>query len=139
MKRFFTKEKSAKLTWAFLLLVGLFAFAPSSSISAQTDSFEDTVPAGPYVSPAEAILRLEAHVETIKPLLDFMSPPTQEYRNLKARIDFHLGIIAFLRAGKTVQESITSALAILRSDQHSTISRVKQQEYKQEAIDLLRP
>ena len=139
MKRTITKETSHKLTWTFLVLVGLFVFAPSSDLAAQTNTLEMTIPSGPYVAPADAITRIETHIDVIKPLIEFMSPNTQEYRNLVARIDFYYEIINQLKAGKTVQESILHALSVLSSDQHSTISKAKRLEYQQEAVDLLRP
>lgn len=138
MKRTFTKAISTRLTWTFLILAGLFVIAPSSDLTAQTHSLEITVPAGPYVAPADAITRIETHIDVIKPLVEFMSPNTQEYRNLSARIDFYYEIIRLLKTGKTVQESILGALSVLSSDQHSTISKAKRLEYQEEAVDLLR-
>lgn len=136
MKRTVTRESAVKLGMSVLLLLGLFLFAPTLS-QAQT-KLDESVPAGPYVSVQDAITRIEQHVDIIKPQIEFMSPGTQEARNLLARIDFYLDIIDRLQKGNTVQASIQGALNILSSDQHSTISKVKQLEYKQEAIDLLK-
>lgn len=129
-----------KLSFITLMLAGLFAFIPAQDTQAQTNSVQDFnfVPAGPYVTTDVAMTRVMNYVETIKPQLDFLAPHTQEYRNLAAKVDFYLDIHQHLTAGNPVQASIQHGLNVLVSDAHETLPKSMRQEYKEEAIQLLK-
>ena len=129
---------SLKLAIAGMILTGLFLFAPSQ---AQAQTFNDfyAAPNGPYTTPANAITRVEAKILTIKGLYEILDPHSQEYKNNAVKYSFYDAILAKLQAGKTVKESLETGLQVFSLDSSGDLSKGKREEYKQEAIYLLKP
>ena len=140
MKSTCTKGFSLTLTFVSLMMVGLLTLTPSQSAVAQSNVVQDFdfVPSGPYVAPNVALIRVENQIEVLKPQFDNLTPHTQDYRNLEAKVDFYLSILKSLEGGETVQASIKTALTVLVSDAHETLPKPLRQEYKDEAIQLLK-
>lgn len=130
---------SLNLTLVSLVLIGLSTLLPINDIRSQGQELVLSVPSGPYVTIDEAIIRVETKIEEIKPQFDNLIPGTQEYRDLQAEVDFYVSILENLNSGHSVQAAIEAGLQILNSDAHSTVSKEKRYEFRQEAIDLLRP
>jgi hypothetical protein len=128
-----------RLAVVSLIFAGLFLFAPSD-MKAQTSAVANfhSVPAGNYLAPAEAILKLEAQVLWIKGQFEVLDPASQEYKNNEVKYAFYTAILSSLQDGRTVVESIESALRIFDTDAVGQLPKGKKEEYKQDAINLLR-
>ncbi len=131
-----------RLALTGFLLAGLFWIMPSLS-QAQSSSVTAyglyNAPAGPYTTSAIAISRVEAQAQATKIQLSNLNPLSQDYKYLMVKYQFYTIIHEQLLAGKTVQESIEAGLKFLGTDAAADLPKSKKDEYKQEAINLLKP
>ena len=140
MKSTFPKLFAIKTMLLTFFVLGLFAVA-SPGVQAQTSEFTNnfaSIPNGPYVSPATAIVRLEEQCVTLKSALEFFNSSSQEYKNALAKYEFFNAILQPLYDGKTTEESLTQGLHGLTTDIYGKLTREKRQEFKDEAIELLK-
>jgi hypothetical protein len=142
MKRSVSPVHQFKLTFVGLLLAGLCWLMPShlqaqSSSTASVSFYE--APAGPYTTPAIAITRVENQIASIKSQLANVVHGSQEFTNLTVKEQFYSIIDDQLLAGKTVKESLELGLKLFTTDVASGLSKGKKEEYKQEALNLLKP
>lgn len=130
---------SFRLAIVSLIFAGLFLFAPSS-MKAQTSAVANfhSVPAGNYVTTDVAITRVEAQVLWLKGQFEILDPASQDYRNNEIKYAFYSTILSNLHDGKTVAQSIESALQIFDTDAIGQLPKGKKEEYKQDAINLLK-
>lgn len=140
MKSTFTKLCAIKPMLLTMFVLGLFAVA-SPGVQAQASDLTNnfaSIPNGPYVSPATAIVRLEEQCTTLKASLEFFNSSSQEYKTALAKYEFFNAILRPLYDGKTTEESLVQGLQGLTTDIYGTLSRTKRQEFKDEAIELLK-
>jgi hypothetical protein len=130
---------SFRLAIVSLIFAGLFLFAPST-MEAQTSAVANfhSVPAGNYVTPAVAITRIETQILWLKGQYEVLDPASQAYRNNEIKYAFYTAIMNNLNDGKSVAESIESALHVFDTDAVGTLPKGKKEEYKDDAINLLR-
>lgn len=140
MKSSITKVLNAKPIFICLIMVGLYVVsAPTLQAQSTQSSFNSgTVPNGPYVTPAVAISKVEAKILLLKEQYEILNPNTQEYTYNEIKYSLYTALLNNLNAGKTVKESLESAIPILSIDASSALPKTKREEYKQEAINLLR-
>ena len=142
MKRSFSPVHPIKLTLVSLLLAGLCWLMPSqvraqSSYTVSVSFYE--APAGPYAAPAVALTRVESQILLIKSQIENVVHGSQEFNNLTVKQQFYTIIEDQLSAGKPVKESLEIGLKFFGTDAASIISKGKKEEYRQEAINLLKP
>lgn len=130
---------SFRLAIVSLIFAGLFLFAPST-MKAQSSAVANfhSVPAVAYVTPAVAITRIEAQVLWVKGQYEVLDPASQAYRNNEIKYAFYTAILNNLNDGKSVEESIVAALYVFDSDSVGTLPKGKKEEYKEDAINLLK-
>ncbi|HJW28160.1 MAG TPA: hypothetical protein VJ508_02800 [Saprospiraceae bacterium] len=129
-----------KLALLALLFGGISFLAPTHS-KAQSSILYDfyTAPSGPYVATNVAITRVQTHLDQIKTQMEANNPQSDNYKYLSIKHDFFSIIYDQLVAGKTVKESIEAGLRIFTTDVASGLPKAKREEFKQEAINLLKP
>jgi hypothetical protein len=139
MKSTLSAVLSFRLAIVGLVFAGMFLLAPSA-LKAQTSAVANfhSVPSGPYVTAPVAITRVEAQILWIKGQYEILDPASQDYRNNEAKYAFYTAILNQLNDGKTVAESIEAALTVFDTDAVGVLPKGKKEEYKQEAINLLR-
>ena len=130
-----------KLTFVGILLAGLCWLMPTQSHaqSSTTASGLYDVPAGPYATSAVALTRIEAQITSIKSQLQYLGQGSQEFKELNAKYQFYSIIYDQLKAGKTTKESLEIGLKFFGTDVASDLSKAKKEQFKQEAITLLKP
>jgi len=130
---------SFRLAIVSLIFAGLFLFAPST-MKAQSTAVANfhSVPPVAYVTPAVAITRVEGQILWLKGQYEVLDPNSQEYRNNEAKYAFYTAILNNLNDGKTVAQSIESALLVFDTDAVGVLPKGKKEEYKQDAINLLK-
>ncbi len=140
MKSTFPKLFAIKTMLLTFFVLGLIAVA-SPGVQAQTSEFTNnfaSIPNGPYVSPATAIIRLEEQCATLKAALEFFNSSSPEYKNALAKYEFFNSILTPLYDGKSTEQSLVIGLNGLMTDVYGKLSREKRQEFKDEAIELLK-
>lgn len=140
MKSSFSKLIAFKPMLITMFVMGLFAVV-TPSLQAQSAKVNDnfaSIPNGPYVSPATAIIRLEEQCTTLKAALEFFNSSSQEYKNALAKYEFFNAILNPLYEGKSTEESLVIGLHGLTTDVYGKLSKEKRQEFKDEAIELLK-
>jgi hypothetical protein len=140
MKSTFPKLCAFKPMLVTMFVMGLFAVV-TPSLQAQSAKVNDnfaSIPNGPYVSPATAIIRLEEQCTSLKGQLEIYNSSSQEYKVALGKYEFFNSILRPLYDGKTTEESLITGLQGLTTDVYGTLSRAKRQEFKEEAIELLK-
>lgn len=102
---------SSRLAIVSFVMVGLFLFAPEKT-QAQTTTNE----ASQYVSPAEAIARLETETVALKGQIEILTPGTAAYRAAIWKYDLFDAVLNHLYEGKTVAISVDEGLKIYSTD-----------------------
>jgi len=142
MKRSVSPVPQIKLTIVGLLLAGLCWLMPSQ-VRAQSSSTVSVsfyqAPAGPYAAPAVALSRVESQILLIKSQLENLVHGSQEFNNLAVKEQFYAVIEGQLSAGKPVKEALEIGLKFFGTDAASILTKGKKEEYRQEAITLLKP
>ncbi len=130
---------SFRLAIVSLIFAGLFLFAPST-IKAQSTAVANfhSVPAGTYVTPEVAITRIENQILWLKGQYEVLDPASQAYRNNEIKYAFYTAIFNNLKDGKTVEQSIEAALFVFDTDAIGTLPKGRKEEYKDDAVNLLR-
>jgi hypothetical protein len=130
-----------KLTFVGILLAGLCWLMPSQAHaqSGTTAYGLYDAPAGPYASSPVALSRVEAQILLIKSQLQNLSQGSQDFKDLTVKQQFYSIIYDQLKAGKTTKESLEAGLKFFGTDVASVLSKTKKEQYKQEAITLLKP
>jgi hypothetical protein len=139
MKSTFTDLFTFKPILICLIMVGLYVVS-APTLQAQSTKVNDdftTVPAGPYVSPSTAIIRLEEQNATLKNQLEIYNSSSLEYKYALAKYQFFSAILQPLYEGKGTKESLELGLGFLTTDAAGTLPKAKKQEFKDEAISLL--
>jgi len=131
-----------KLTLVVLVLAGLCWLVPNQARAQSSfiasNGFYD-VPAGPFATSDVALTRLEAQIQSMKTQFEYMTPGSQDFKNLDAKYQFYTIVYEQLAAGKTVQESITIGLKFFATDASADLPKGKKEQYKQEILTLLKP
>ena len=140
MKSNLSTNPVLRLAMASLFFVGLFLFAPSTMEAQVSTTLTNSnhVTAVTYVAPSVAITRVEDHCIWLKGQYDVLDPVSQAYRDNEAKYAFYNAILNNLKEGMTVAESIESATLVLNTDAVGTLSKAKKEEFKNEAINLLK-
>lgn len=141
MKSTFSKFLTLKLVLISLFMIGL-SVVVTPSVQAQSSltdgGFASLPPGTTYVSPATAIARLDEQCISLKAQVAFYNSSSQEYKLALAKYKFFSIILEQLHAGRTTEESLITGLNALQTDVIGTLSKQKLQEYKTEAIELLK-
>jgi hypothetical protein len=122
-------------------LAGLTFFSGGNQLMAQTSSTNPDpifiLPVETFVSPAEAIIRLDGALVPIKEELLTMQEGTQEYKLLFAKYTCFNTTQNTIIEGKTVAESIVAGLEAVGTDEYGLTNQVLT-GFRQELINLLR-
>ncbi|MEO6131393.1 MAG: hypothetical protein ABIQ02_06065 [Saprospiraceae bacterium] len=137
MKNTVLKLLSVRLALASFILAGLFLLAPSQ-VKAQTTNDLFSVPNVTFVSTQEAIPIVEAKILTIKSQYEVLTEGTQAYADNEIKYAFYDIILQQLYAGKTVRESLETALPYFGTDAAGAMSRTTMLATRTEAINLLK-
>jgi hypothetical protein len=138
MKSLFAKTITVRPVVFFFLLAGWsFLGTPSASAQQLTNNDFLTVPAGPYVSAAQAMTLLEGQLIELKDIMTNNNSSSQTYKIAFAKFNFFDHILTNLHQGKTVQESLVQGLMFLNSHENMDLPKGKINEFKTEAVDLL--
>ena len=138
MKNTVSKLLSVKLALVSLILAGLFLLAPSQAQAQTTTNDLFSVPTSGYTSSATAIERVDAKLVQLKENYSGLNAPSQAYTENGIKIDFYSIILAQLKDGKTVKESLEAGLKFFGTDAASDLSRPNMLALKQEATNLLK-
>ena len=134
-----------KLIVLGLLFSGLAVFS-TTDMQAQGYELEPlySVPPGNFVDSPTAIARLEADLESLKVLMSQLNPNSSQYRDMAAKYAFYDEIRIILvddngsHASPTAQ-AIAGGARIYTMEAYHMISKNLKMQYREEAIDLLRP
>lgn len=126
----------------FVLLTLMFCgLSFSSQLQAQSTlggAATNQPPAGPFVSPNQALQILQSNMIVVKEGMVGLGEGTQIYRDAYARYMSRSLVYDQVAAGKAIPESILETSLTLASDAYG-VSKGKSQIYINEVIALLRP
>lgn len=140
MKSTFTNPFTFKPILICLIMVGLYVVS-TPTLQAQSTKVNDdftTVPAGPYVASSTAITLLEEQNVSLKYQLEIYNSSSLDYKYALAKYQFFSAILKPLYEGKGTKESLEIGLGFLNSDAAGILPKAKKQEFKDEAISLLK-
>ena len=124
-----------------LLFAGLFLFgSASTAVAQQTLASSDPLfsePKGPFVTVAEAIVKMDIEAGALKTQLSGMTPGTFAYKQMLAKYDYFSAIHDLLVQGKGVAEAIVEGIKKIAADQYG-ITQENLLAYRQEAITILK-
>lgn len=128
-----------RLALATFLLAGLSLFTHSQTLQAQTTLSGGifSMPTENFVSPAEALVRLDNALVPIKIALEGAQQGTQAYRDMEAKYDLYNGAINDITGGKGVAQSIYDGMILIGTDKYQ-LSKQTLLQYRTEIINLLR-
>ena len=134
-----------KLIVLGILFTGLSVFS-TADVHAQTQQLDPmySVPSGNFVDAATAIFRLEADMESIKFFLSQLNPNSSQFRELEAKYVYYDNIRMILTEGKGSHSSDTAAaiaggMRIYAQEGYETLNKTLKLQYRENAIQLLRP
>jgi hypothetical protein len=130
---------------AFILMGAVHAEAQSSALNATnaagagSGSSPKTLiipPAGNFVTQAEALGIIEAHVLSLKAQFELFAPGTAAYGALEKEYAYYTGVFNALEKGFTVPEAIVEGLKEF-TDAFGPVSNTAKALLKQDAVDKL--
>jgi hypothetical protein len=121
------------------LFAGLSFLGSSHQLQAQQQLNNDLFaqPAGPFVSPFEAQLRLDGEISTLKLVMQNLQQGTPEYRAVWLRYTYNNEVLNFIVNGKTIPEAIVDALRLMDNDEYD-VPKGGLQSYRNAIINLLK-
>jgi len=129
---------SVKLALVSLFTIGLFLVSPSQ-MQAQTTTDYYSQTSVSFVSPATAMTRVDSKLVEINTLLGTLNAQSQEHLFASIKHDFYTVIREQLTAGKSVKESVEEGIKLLiTADISSQLPKINREQFKQEAINLLK-
>jgi hypothetical protein len=128
---------SMKLALAGFVFAGLFLLAPTQTKAQSTKDFY-IVPDIPYVTPAIAITRVETKCKSIKSQYEVLDHNSQAYTDNDIKYSFYSAVLKKLYDGKGVKESLEAGLPVFGIDASAALTKGKSEEYKNEAVNLLK-
>ncbi len=121
-----------------LITFGIFLVGTSNAQAPITTGYISQANVS-FISIPEAKIKVDEKLAEINTLQGTLNNQSQEYLYAGFKRDFYTGIHDQLNAGKTVRESVEYGLNLLITGNIATqLPKLNREQYKQEAISLLR-
>ena len=133
------KKGNIKAALVVVLVAFTFLLVGVNSGQAQTGLSDDlyTVPAGNYVSAANAEILLTDQETVLLSFLQTLTPGSQQYKTTTRALMFYRNIHAAVIEGKQIPESILNGMNLFTTASFGQYTKMEKIGLKQDAIDLL--
>lgn len=124
-----------------MTLLSLITFGIFLATYAQAQTITDYVSQAnvSFISIPAAKIKVDGKLAEINTLMGTLNNQSQEYLYAGFKRDFYTGIHDQLNSGKTVKESVEYGINLLiTGDIITQLPKLNREQYKQEAISLLR-
>ncbi|MGB4849685.1 MAG: hypothetical protein WBP41_17300 [Saprospiraceae bacterium] len=129
---------SIKRTLISLITFGIFLVGTSHAQAPITTGYISQASVS-FISIPAAKIKVDGKLTEINTLLGTLNNQSQEYLYAGFKRDFYSGIHDQLNAGKSVRESLEFGINLLITGNIATqLPKLNREQYKQEAISLLR-
>ncbi len=125
----------------FAFLLGGLSFVDATyQVKAQNALSSDLFvePAGNFVTPAVAQVRLQNAIDNLKLTLSTLVEGTPEYRTVWLRYSYHNLVLNAIVNGKTVPEAIVDGLKEMSATDEFDTGKGVLQQYRTQMISLLK-
>ncbi|MCB9284935.1 MAG: hypothetical protein H6563_12735 [Lewinellaceae bacterium] len=133
------KKGNIKAALVAVLVAFTFLIVGVNSGQAQTGLSDDfyTVPAGNYVSAANAEILLADQETLLINFLQTLTPGSQQYKTTMRAVMFYKNIRGGVIEGKQIPESILAGMNLFTTASFGRYTKTEKYGLKQDAIDLL--
>lgn len=133
------KKGNIKAALVAVLVAFTFLLVGVNSGQAQTGLSDDlyTVPAGNYVSAANAEILLADQETLLINFLQTLTPGSQQYKTTMRAVMFYKNIRGAVIEGKQIPESILAGMNLFTTASFGQYTKTEKYGLKQDAIDLL--